>query len=157
MIRMKAIICAVLLSAGAVAASEDGAILLTVEAPSGQSEFDLGMLQSLPAVTIETETIWTDGLQTFTGVPLTELTRKLGVDSGILQAMAINNYAVEIPVSDAVDGGPIVAYERNGAPMSVRDKGPLWIVYPYDSNPDYRSEEIYSRSIWQLEKITHRP
>ena len=51
----------------------------------------------------------------------------------------------------------MIAYERNGAVMSVRDKGPLWIVYPYDSNPDYQTEEIYARSIWQLEKITVKP
>ena len=51
------------------------------------------------------------------------------------------------------DGGPIIAYERNGKEMSVRSKGPLWIVYPYDSNPSYKTEAIYSRSIWQLEGI----
>ncbi|RYH00603.1 oxidoreductase, partial [Salipiger sp. IMCC34102] len=37
--------------------------------------------------------------------------------------------------------------------MQVRDKGPLWIVYPYDDTPEYRSEVIYSRSIWQLDRI----
>ena len=41
-----------------------------------------------------------------------------------------------------------------GAPMSVRDKGPLWIVYPYDQNTDYQSEVVFSRSIWQLNRIT---
>jgi hypothetical protein len=56
-----------------------------------------------------------------------------------------------------VTGGPIVAFARNGAPMPLRDKGPLWIVYPYDSNPDYQSELIYSRSIWQLDRIEVRP
>ncbi|MEC8574513.1 MAG: oxidoreductase, partial [Pseudomonadota bacterium] len=38
--------------------------------------------------------------------------------------------------------------------MSLRDKGPLWIVYPFDSDPAYQTEAIYSRSIWQLEEIT---
>ena len=37
--------------------------------------------------------------------------------------------------------------------MSIRDKGPLWVVYPYDSSADYRTEVIYSRSIWQLDRI----
>ena len=72
---------------------------------------------------------------------------------GTLKATAINDYAVEIPVEDAVEGGPIIAFMRNGAPMSVRDKGPLWIVYPYDSDPAYQTEVIYSRSIWQLDRI----
>ncbi len=41
----------------------------------------------------------------------------------------------------------------NGETMPVRRKGPLWIVYPYDSDEAYRSEAIYSRSIWQLDRI----
>ncbi|RYH00523.1 oxidoreductase, partial [Salipiger sp. IMCC34102] len=77
----------------------------------------------------------------------------LEVDGGTLLATAINDYTVEIPVSDAVEGGPIIAYQMDGAEMQVRDKGPLWIVYPYDDTPEYRSEVIYSRSIWQLDRI----
>jgi hypothetical protein len=38
----------------------------------------------------------------------------------------------------------------------VRDKGPLWVVYPYDSKPDYQSELIYVRSIWQLAQMEFR-
>ena len=56
-------------------------------------------------------------------------------------------------VEDAVEGGPIIAYRLNGDRMSVRDKGPLWVVYPYDSDQVYQTEVIYSRSIWQLYRI----
>ena len=136
-----------------------GKVILTVSGKingtnsEGVALFDLEMLQKLGSKTIKTSTIWTAGPQTFTGVQLTDLLSVLGVKGGTLRASAINDYAVEIPVSDAVDGGPIVAYERNGSPMSVRDKGPLWIVYPYDSSRKYRSEQIYSRSIWQLVRM----
>jgi hypothetical protein len=47
----------------------------------------------------------------------------------------------------------MIAYLRNGNPMPLRDKGPLWIVYPFDSSSDFQSETIYSRSIWQLNRI----
>ena len=79
--------------------------------------------------------------------------KQMGVTDGTLLATAINDYTVEIPVSDAVPGGPIVAYLMDGQEMPVRDKGPLWIVYPYDSSAAYRSEVVYSRSIWQLDRI----
>lgn len=115
--------------------------------------FDMAMLQAMPSVTIQTNTIWTSGEQSFTGVPLFDLLQGLGVDHGTLRAYAINDYGIEIPVSDAVPDGPILAYLNNGKPMSVREKGPLWIIYPYDTNPDYQSETIYSRSIWQLNRI----
>ncbi|MEM1273347.1 MAG: molybdopterin-dependent oxidoreductase [Pseudomonadota bacterium] len=134
----------------------EGAVVLTVAGVPDEAEpvyFDRTLLEDLPAVTIQTTTIWTDGPQEFTGVELSVLLEHLGVVEGRLSAVAVNDYAVEIPVSDAVTGGPIVAYLQNGAPMSLRDRGPLWIVYPYDHNPDYRSEVIYARSIWQLDRL----
>lgn len=127
--------------------------LLTVTHDGEVTEYDLAALEAMEPVTFTTETIWTEGEQSFTGVPLMRLVDALDLEEGVLLASAINDYTVEIPVSDAVDGGPIIAYLNNGEQMSVRDKGPLWIVYPYDSNPDYAAELIYSRSIWQLDRI----
>ena len=37
--------------------------------------------------------------------------------------------------------------------MTLRDKGPLWLVYPYDADTAYQSEVIYARSVWQLDRI----
>lgn len=118
--------------------------------------FDEEMLRALGETSFETTTIWTEGVQTFTGVSLKDLLDALGVEEGTLEAKALNDYAVEVPVSDAVEGGPIIAYARNGAAMSIRDKGPLWIVYPFDADDAYASETIYSRSIWQLDRIDVR-
>lgn len=139
----------------AVQAATDDRVLLTVQVDGsdGETTFTRDQLQALGETSFETETIWTSGTQTFTGVSLKALIAHLGVSSGVMQARAINDYMVEVPLSDAVEGGPIIAYERNGKEMSVRSKGPLWIVYPYDSNPSYKTEAIYSRSIWQLEGI----
>ena len=136
-----------------------GEVLLTISGDidksngDGGARFDRAMLEALPAVTFRTSTIWTEGVSEFTGVSLHDLMSAVGVTEGKLAATAINDYAVEIPLSDATENGPIVAYEMNGAPMSVRSKGPLWIVYPFDSNPKYQTEVIYSRSIWQLDRI----
>ncbi|WP_375279837.1 molybdopterin-dependent oxidoreductase [Pseudooctadecabacter sp.] len=114
---------------------------------------DRELLATLPVTTFETSTIWTDGVHSFTGVSLADLAAELGVEDGHFLATAINDYTVEIPVSDAVEGGPIIAYLMDGEEMSVRDKGPLWVIYPYDSNAAYRTEVVYSRSIWQLDRL----
>lgn len=37
--------------------------------------------------------------------------------------------------------------------MPVRDKGPLFIVYPYDSNPEIKSQTYYTRSVWQVARL----
>ncbi|PUB14242.1 oxidoreductase [Yoonia sediminilitoris] len=132
-----------------------GEVVLTITGTVDKDPvvFDLAMLMELDATVIETATIWTEGKQVFQGVALDVLMDSIGVTQGTLLATAINDYTVEIPVSDAVAGGPIIAYKLNDATMSLRDKGPLWVVYPYDSSAAYRSEVIYSRSIWQLDRI----
>ncbi len=130
-----------------------GEAVLTVTHAGEVTTLDMDALQAMDVVEFETSTIWTEGTQTFTGVSLSTFLDDLGVTEGNLKATAINDYAVEIPVSDGVENGPIIAYMRNGELMSVRDKGPLWIVYPYDADPTYQTEVVYSRSIWQLDRI----
>lgn len=140
-------------------APPEGAVILTVTgAPDvanvgGTLQFDRHSFAALGLHTITTTTIWTEGPQRFEGVPLATLAALIGIEKGTLNATAINDYTVEIPVSDAVEGGPIIALKMNGEDMAVRDKGPLWVIYPYDSKAQYRTEVIYSRSIWQLDRI----
>ncbi|MCO6383009.1 molybdopterin-dependent oxidoreductase [Oceanicola sp. 502str15] len=140
-------------------AAPEGEVILTVSGEiattnaEGTAQFDLAMLEALGTETVETTTIWTEGTNTFEGVSLKALAEAVGMEGATLRATAINDYAVEIPLTDAVEGGPIVAYRMNGTEMSVRDKGPLWIIYPYDASAEYRTEVIYSRSIWQLDRI----
>lgn len=131
-------------------------VLLTVKGLGEPRHLDLAALEAMGAAEFTTTTTWTDGEQTFRGVPLVAFLENLGVTEGTMKATAINDYAIDIPVTDAVENGPMIAFARNGELMSVRDKGPLWIVYPYDMNPDYRSEVYYSRSIWQLDRIEIR-
>lgn len=116
-------------------------------------ELDLETLKSFEKTVIETTTIWTDGKQVFEGVALSDLIDELGMSGTTLRVTSINDYTVDIPVSEVADSGAIIAYSRNGSLMSVREKGPLWIIYPFDSDRTYRSEVIYSRSIWQLDRI----
>ena len=130
-----------------------GATLLTVNGLGEPISYSRTDLEALGTVRFDTSTIWTEGVQSFTGVPLKNLLNSLEIDEGILLASAVNDYTIEFPVEDALKDGPIIAFLRNGEEMSVRDKGPLWIIYPYDQDPAYRSEVVYSRSIWQLDRI----
>lgn len=148
--------CVMVASACAATQSQAADPLLTVTPAAGQAEviaLTREQLEVMPATTFRTTTTWTDGVRTFTGVALKDLLHALSLEGDVLRATALNDYSVDIPTSDAVQGGPIVAYLIDHQPFSVRDKGPLWIVYPYDSSADYQTEVIYSRSIWQLDRI----
>jgi hypothetical protein len=38
--------------------------------------------------------------------------------------------------------GAIVAYLNNGKRMTVLEKGPLWIVYPYDKMKNFKQKKF---------------
>lgn len=119
----------------------------------GVAEFDLAGFESLGTTTISTTTIWTEGEVEFRGVPLKTFLDRLGAKGSILRVWALNDYTVDVPFADAVENGPILAIEANGKPLSVRDKGPIWLLYPFDSDAQYQTEVIYARSIWQIERM----
>jgi len=92
----------------------------------------------------------------FDGVALRALLDRVEARGGSLIVTAINDYFAEIPVAEIGPQVPVLADERDGRPMSVRQQGPLWLIYPYDSGPEYRTETVYLRSVWQVRRIEVR-
>ena len=140
-------------SAPTVAQAETTGVVLSIEKGEREYRLTLEDIKAFTPVVFETETIWTHGVQSFEGVRLKDLLDSINISNGQLRAIAVNDYAVNIPVADAVSDGPIIAYKQNGAEMSRRRKGPLWIVYPYDDKKSDQTETVYSRSIWQLDRL----
>jgi hypothetical protein len=91
-------------------------------------------LYALPSVELVTSTVVTDGKQTFTGFLMRDLLERLDAEGDHVTAVALNDYAVEIPMADFYDFDVIVAYSMDGTALSRDDKGPLWIVYPRDDH-----------------------
>ncbi len=87
-------------------------------------------------------------------VVLRDLLAVVGAQGGTLHAVAINDYAVELPAADAQDYDVLVAYRMNGAAMSVRDKGPLWVIYPISQHPELEGPDTDAKMIWQLRELT---
>ena len=40
-----------------------------------------------------------------------------------------------------------------GNRFSIRDKGPLFIIYPFDQDESLRNETYFARSVWQLKEL----
>ena len=115
---------------------------------------DRAAIETLPQIDFQTTTIWTDGTHHFSGPSLLSVLRVAGIVDGVVSLRAANDYSVEIPVAELTENAPIIASRIDGKPFDLREKGPLWLVYPYDSSPDYQSETVYSRSLWQLVAIS---
>lgn len=138
---------------GAPAAFADQSLLVEDVAAGRTHTFSKDDLLALPQETYQTSTIWTKGEKTFTGPTLAAVLDAADAGDGTIAVFAINDYSVEIPREAISDTAPIVALNVDGKALSVRDKGPLWVVYPYDSDVSYRSENIFAYSIWQLVRI----
>ena len=136
-----------------------GKIVLTISghvahANAGdRADFDMAMLEKLPQHSFTTATPWYPQPKTFTGPLLRDVLAAAGAKGTLLRAVALNDYKIDIPAGDAEAFDVIVARLLDGRPMAVRDKGPLFIVYPFDSRSDLRSERYYSRSAWQLRTL----
>ena len=139
---------------GTVVLEVTGAIDRT-NAP-GKAELDLAMLEAIDARTIETATRWTKGVRRFDGVGGKALVEALGAKGASVIATALNEYRIVIPIEDFTSDRLIIAYRLDGAPMSVREKGPLWIIYDFDSDADLNTEKYMARSVWQLRTLEFR-
>lgn len=131
---------------------------LLVVGPDGAEKitYDLDALQSLETIVVRTTTTWTEGVQEFVGVPLAALLPDMkGVFD--LRMTAINDYVVTMSSEYLGDRYPIVAYERNGELMTIRDKGPFWLIFPFDEDEAFSTVAMLSRSIWQLVRIEILP
>ena len=111
---------------------------------------DMAMLAALPQHTFTTKTPWFLEPKKFTGPLLHDVLVAVGAQGKNLRAIALNNFKIDIPADDAVQFPVIVARLMDGKPMPIREKGPLFIVYPYDADIELRSTRYYNRSAWQL-------
>ncbi|MBL6080746.1 molybdopterin-dependent oxidoreductase [Belnapia sp. T18] len=136
---------------GRVILTVSGKISATNEGDSAR--FDRAMLEAIGLASFTTATPWYDGPVTFEGVPMTKLLQRLGAQGEAVQAVALNDYSTEIPIADFAQHGVLLALKRDGNYLTVRDKGPLFIVYPYDSDPALKSPRYYGRSAWQVARL----
>jgi hypothetical protein len=118
-----------------------------------QADFDMAMLERLPQQSIVTNTPWYSQPRKFTGPLLRDVLAACGAQGTLLRATALNDYRVDLPFEDVQRYGVVLARLLDGRPMAVRDKGPLFIIYPFDSEPALRNAVYYSRSAWQLKSL----
>lgn len=140
------------------ALAADAAKVLTVEGrvDGSSRSFSLAELEALGTQTLTTTTPWHDGKVTFEGVAFARLMDALKAKGDTAEVTALNAYSIDIPVEDLVRNKAILALKRDGQYMPVSDKGPVFIVYPFDADSSLRTEVHYSRSVWQVRSIALR-
>ncbi|WP_193335515.1 molybdopterin-dependent oxidoreductase [Devosia beringensis] len=139
-----------------------GPVILTVagsiEVTNGNAgaAFDRDMLYALGISELTTSTPWTDGTRVFWGVLARAVLDRVGATGATVLASALNDYTVEIPMEDFETYDVLLATEMDGEEMLVSDKGPIWIVYPRDSDSALQDRRLHDRWVWQLKALQVR-
>ncbi|EAR50328.1 Uncharacterized protein conserved in bacteria [Oceanicola granulosus HTCC2516] len=138
----------------AVLAAQAGAeTVLTINGAEPR-EYTLEQLEEMPQAEYETTNAFVGEPTTFSGPLLRDLLAEdeLPEDAEIT-LRAINDYEVDVPLSDAMTYDVIIATRMDGKHMSVRERGPLWVMYPISDHPELEDSIYSSRLIWQLVAI----
>ncbi|WP_338722295.1 molybdopterin-dependent oxidoreductase [Devosia sp. XK-2] len=141
------------------ALAQSDAVILTID---GQIEggvprdFTAAELEAIGWGQIATATPWHDGVPVFEGVPMATLLSYVGAEGEEADVLALNNYRTTIPLTDFMTYPVLLALKQDGEYMSVRNKGPLFIIYPFDDFDELRTDLYQARSAWQVRSITIR-
>ncbi len=135
-------------------------VILTVSGKIGikntpdSAVFDAALLDTLPQHSFVTATPWFKTPVKFTGPLLRDLLQALKASGSSIKATALNDYKINIPMTDVLKYDVILASQIDGKVISVREKGPLFVIYPFDSAQELKNLTYYSRSIWQLKALS---
>ena len=151
-------IAAVLCCGLPLGARAEGAILTlhNHSMPGGQNSIAVSKsdLESLAQRIIKTSNDYVDGVAEFRGPSVQDVISLIGRSSARQARMiSTNRYEVEIELAELDRFGAILAMEMNGEPLTLRDKGPIWLMYPMDSYAELSDRGFNSRLVWQLEQI----
>ena len=136
-----------------------GPVILTV---SGNIEgvgsgpmvkLDRAMLESLGVTKVKTSTAWTAGESVFEGVLARDLLEAVGAEGTVVVATALNDYVASIPLRELYDYPVLLAFKMDGRDLELRDKGPIWIVYPRDQYNELNNSMIDKNWVWQLSEL----
>lgn len=137
----------------------EGPIVLTVTGNITQTNqgdaavFDYDMLSELEQGQIETVNPWADGMNTYSGPLGTAILDAVGAQGNQLVLQALNDYSAPVPASDLSEFSTVFATHQNGRRLSVRDRGPLFLIYPFSRFPELESERYHNRSVWQIDRV----
>ncbi len=141
-------------------APAQGKVLLTVTGKIehtnhlNRAEFDQQLLESLEQHEVVTQNPWFIGKNRYYGPLGRALIKAVGAEEATcMKISSINGFIAEAPISDFFEYNVIFALKKNGQYQRIRDRGPIFTVYPFDQHPHLNTEMHYNRSVWQVKNI----
>lgn len=92
--------------------------------------FDADALAALPQADVRADFPKGGPERTFSGPSLAAILEAAGATGETAMLVAMDGYAIEVPLADLVARGAVVALARDGRAFGIGDYGPTQIVFP---------------------------
>jgi hypothetical protein len=87
-------------------------------------------------------------VKTFQGIAVAKLLDRVGVEAGVKEItfLSFNDYRVTVPLEDLRNYPILLAWDREGKPLTRSQGGPLYLIFPYSDYPELPKK--YSDAYW---------
>lgn len=89
----------------------------------------------------------------YKGPVLGDLLNQLGARGDSVFVTALDDYTAELKRSEIEKYDVLLATHENGKMMTIDDRGPFFIVFPFDKYKELRRDLYYNMSVWQIKSI----
>lgn len=129
-------------------------VILIMQTPSGIKQYNHGQIEAIGLKRLHTSTFWPEDNGEFDGVLLRDLLTEAEIENAPeIKVTALDDYITIIPREDWQKWDVILATRHEQKPMSIRNKGPLRIIYPMDMGGAIADSDMRIRWIWAIKSI----
>jgi hypothetical protein len=93
------------------------------------------------------------GVSKVRGIEISKLLRANDLDGGNLRVTALDGYQMDVPRADVEKYPVLFALEIDGKRLTVREKGPAWVIYPVSGHTELDTPVYEARSVWQIKSV----
>lgn len=96
------------------------------------AQFDYSRLSALTQTSVKANFPMDDTghVLNFTGPLLADVIDAVGATGEMVTLTALDGYAIEVPMTDLIEKGAVLALKRDGIPFGIGDFGPAHLVFP---------------------------
>jgi len=136
-----------------LSASEKKLLTVSSTSESINATFTQQQLMQLPQHEIKTNLPWTEDSHTYSGPRLEDVLTSLEAKGEWLTLRALDYYSVSVNINKIKKFNPILALKKDDKLLTVRSKGPIWLILPVDSYPELNAALYNDYMVWHLVKI----
>lgn len=128
--------------------------ILTLVGPREKVLLSLSDLENMGMQQVKTSTFWPDDDGIYAGPLFLDVLKRAGLDEAeAVRIRARDGFSQILPRRDWEKWPILLATRRDGKPLSLREKGPIRIIYPRDMSLELSDTVYRLRWVWLIDRI----